>query len=226
VANAEMLAGLVIQQLHRPGAPFIHGPIVGPLDMKTLVNPYNNPKSVLAKVAEAQLARHYGLPAFGFGGSSDSKTFDQQAAGEAAMSLLVSAIAGANLIHDVGYLESGIQASPAMMTWCNEVIAQVRFMLKGVSVSDGDNLLDAIAEVGPGGSFLDHDSTLELYRTELWAGSPLTDTQVHDRWRDAGARDAGQRARQQTLELLNSHPSVALDKATSAAAWDIANEKA
>jgi trimethylamine--corrinoid protein Co-methyltransferase len=218
VANAEMLSGLVIQQLSRPGAPFIHGPIVGPLDMRTMVNSYCGPAADLGLVAGAQLGRYYGLPVFGVGGSSDSKLFDQQAAAEASMQLVMSALAGANLIHDVGYLESGLTASPEAMTYMDEMIDQVRFILRGVAVSDEANLLADIAEVGPRGSFLTRDSTLDNFRDGMWMG-PLTDRRRYDEWAEAGGIDAGARTRARTLELLRDHRPQPLDPSTREIVW-------
>jgi len=225
VANAEMLSGLVIQQLHRPGAGFIHGPLVGPLHMRTMINHYCGPESTLACVAEAQLCRYYNLPVFHVGGSSDSKLLDQQAAAEASMSLLTAAIAGGNLIHDVGYLESGLCASPELMTFSDEIIDQVRFILRGIDVSDQSNLLGDIAEVGPGGTFLYQESTLQRFRETVWYGH-IIDRNIHEEWIKAGAENAGARIRRRTLELLADHKPKPLDADTHAEVWAIATGRA
>jgi trimethylamine--corrinoid protein Co-methyltransferase len=221
VANAEMLSGLVIQQLHRPGAIFVHGPIPGPLDMRTMVNNYGGPDVILGLAAGAQLARHYGLPVFGLGGSSDSKVFDQQAAAEASMQLITNALAGANLIHDVGYLESGMTASPEAMTFMDEVIDQVRYILRGVAVSDEANMLSDILEVGPRGSFLTRDSTLDNFRETMWRG-PLTDRRRYEEWAESGALDASARTRARTLQLLRNHQPRPLDQSIATRLWRIA----
>jgi trimethylamine--corrinoid protein Co-methyltransferase len=221
VANAEMLSGLVIQQLHRPAAGFIHGPIAGPLDMRTMVNNYCGPDATLALAAGAQLARYYGLPVFGLGGSSDSKVFDQQAAAEASMQLITSALAGANLVHDVGYLESGMTASPEAMTFMDEVIDQVRYILRGVPVSDEANMVMDILEVGPRGSFLTRDSTLDNFREAMWTG-PLTDRRRYEEWAESGAMDAGARTRARTLQLLRNHEPRPLDQNIALRLWRIA----
>jgi trimethylamine--corrinoid protein Co-methyltransferase len=176
---------------------------------------------MLAFAAGCELARYYGLPAFQIGGTSDSKRFDQQAAGEAAISLLTAALTGGTLIHDVGYLESGLQASPWLMTWCDEVIDQIRFMLRGIAVSEKDNLLSAIRQVGPRGNFLTHDSTLERFREVLWEGV-LHDWRTHDQWAAAGRKDALARVRERTLELLETHRPAPLDDSVRMGIWKIA----
>jgi trimethylamine--corrinoid protein Co-methyltransferase len=223
VANAEMLSGLVIHQLCAPGAPFLHGPIVGPLQMRTMVNLYCGPQSLLGFAAAAQLSRYYHLPAFSLAGASDAKVFDQQASAEAAMTLLSCALAGATLIHDVGYLESGLCASPEQLVWANEIIAQVRVILRGLEVSEESMLIADIAEVGPGGSFLNQESTLTRYRQEIWHGD-LSDQDIYENWQQAGAQDTGTRVRARLRQLLAEHTPLPLDEAVHAAVWNIARD--
>jgi trimethylamine--corrinoid protein Co-methyltransferase len=62
------------------------------------------PEMSLALAAQAEVARSFGLPTFGFAGFTDSKVIDAQAGAEAAFSILAQGLAGLNLIHDVGYM--------------------------------------------------------------------------------------------------------------------------
>ena len=105
--------------------------------------------------ALCDLARHYRLPVFSFGGCSDSKSFDQQASLEAALWILTTALAGGNLSHDVGYIEYGLTASMEMTVMNDEIIGLVRRILGGVEVSEETMAVDVIDKVGPGGHFLD-----------------------------------------------------------------------
>jgi trimethylamine--corrinoid protein Co-methyltransferase len=79
LAVAESLAGLVLQQARRPGAPFIFGACVSPLDMRTMLFPYGSPEWRASDLALAEVAREYGLPVFGTGGATDSTLVDAQA---------------------------------------------------------------------------------------------------------------------------------------------------
>lgn len=90
-SNTEMLTGLVIHQLRKPGAPFVYGATLGPLEMKTMVNIYCGPESMQMQIACLQLGRFYNLPTFATGGCSDSKVFDHQAAAECSLSLMTTA---------------------------------------------------------------------------------------------------------------------------------------
>ena len=118
--NAGVLLGLVLSQLRREGAPYIMtGMQPSPMDMRTMTVPYADPQRGIFQA----LAHLYRLPSFGWGGVSDSKTVDEQAAAEAALTLLAESLAGGNIIHDLGYLESGLTFSLVQLAICEELIA-------------------------------------------------------------------------------------------------------
>ena len=120
---AEILSGLVLHQLQRPGAPFIFGAGLHHMDMKSAQICYASPEFQLTKAAVAELGRWYGLPTWGYAGCSDSKAMDEQAALEAMLSVLMARLSGANLVHDVGYMESGLTTSFEMMVLTDELVA-------------------------------------------------------------------------------------------------------
>ncbi|MBN2305294.1 MAG: trimethylamine methyltransferase family protein, partial [Anaerolineae bacterium] len=90
LGNAECLLGLVITQLVQPGTPFLYGYNVSTLDMKTSVVSYGCPEWSLSMAAISDLARFYGLPVWGYGGATDSKTVDAQFGAEAAFSIMTA----------------------------------------------------------------------------------------------------------------------------------------
>jgi len=57
---------------------------------------------------------------FSLGGGSDAKTVDEQSAAEAGITMLADALAGGHLIHDCGYLESGLTGSLVQLAICDE----------------------------------------------------------------------------------------------------------
>ena len=112
MAASDCLAGLVIHQLKNPGAPFIAGGVVTNMDMRTMIHCYaSSPDFCLMHAGYSELVQHLGLPMFSTAGASDSKVLDMQSAIEYSISIYSSALSGANLIHDVGFLESGMSAS-------------------------------------------------------------------------------------------------------------------
>ena len=213
LAAAESLAGLVMHQLQRPGAPFIFGACVSRLDMRTMLFPYGSPEWRLNDLVMAELARHYGLPVFGTGGATDSKLTDAQTGAEYGTSLLVAALAGTNLIHDVGYLDSGLTGSLESIVLGAEQIRWVKRFLSGFKVSDDTLALDVTAQVGPAGDFLGHDHTVEYLRRTMWVPY-VTDHVGHDSWAAAGAKDYAARAREHARQLIESHQPQSIDDST------------
>ncbi|MCL4466256.1 MAG: trimethylamine methyltransferase family protein, partial [Chloroflexi bacterium] len=109
LANAGEMVGVVIAQLKREGAPIIiSGGTNDMVDMRYLGDVYAAPEN---RVLFMEMGHRYNLPLFGLGGCSDSKLADEQAAAEAAFSLLTETLSGAHLVHDVGYLDSGLTYS-------------------------------------------------------------------------------------------------------------------
>ena len=213
LAAAESLAGLVMHQTQRPGAPFIFGACVSPLDMRTMLFPYGSPDWRLNDLAMAELSRFYGLPVFGTGGATDSKIVDAQAGAEYAHSLLVAALAGTNLIHDVGYLDSGRTGSLESIVLGAELIRWTKRFLAGLQVSEETLALDLIRKVGPGGHALDHPHTLEHFRESITPPYVL-DREGYDRWLDSGAKDYAARAREFASNLAQRHRPEPIEGST------------
>lgn len=212
LALSETLAGLVMHQLQHPGAPFITGSCLSPLDMKTGLFPYGSAEWRLNDLAMAELSRWYGLPVFGTGGATDSKIPDAQAGGEYAGSLLAAALAGTNLIHDVGYLNSGLTGSLESIVLGADLIRWVKRFLEGFEASSDTLAREVIEEIGPAGEFLSHDHTFDHLHQFAWQPYTL-DHQDYDSWLAEGGKDYARRALEYAEELLSSHQPSALDPA-------------
>jgi len=203
LGNAEVLSSLVIHQLQWPGAPFVYGSGLHDMDMKTTISVYGAPEFQLARVAVAEMGRFYGLPTWGYAAHSDSCLMDEQAAADVAFSVLVALLAGHNLVHDVGYLEAGLTTSPEMIVFTAEVISMMRRFVEGFSLDAEALALEVIHQVGPGGDFLTAKHTLRHFR-ELWQPT-LWDRQRADAWMAAGGKRLGDRLRDKTVSLMESH---------------------
>lgn len=201
LANAECLAGLVMHQLRSPTAPFIYGGCVSPLDMKTTVFAYGSPEWRIADAVLSELSLHYNLPVFGTAGATDAPLFDAQAGAECAYSLLASALSGTNLIHDVGYRESGLTGSLESLVICDEIIGIAKQMIAGFEISEDTLALDMIKNVGPAGNFMAEQHTLDRFRKDIWYPS-LFIRDRYENWKAQGAEDVLQRAGKRVKELL------------------------
>ena len=170
---SECFCGLVIHQLKAKGAPFVMGTGPAVLDMATVQCSYNAPEYLMAYLASIEMSHFYDLPNWGYAGTSDSQIPDGQASLEAGLLTFMSAMAGSNLNHDVGYLDFGRTGSLEMIVILDEIIDQIRRLYQGIPVNAVMLALDVIGEVGSEGNFLTHEHTLKHLRSTQWKiGSP------------------------------------------------------
>ena len=203
-AAAEILAGLVIHQLKMPGAPFVFGGGMSPMDMQSTQPTYSSPEAVVSQAGLCQLGRDlYELPTWGFGGCSASKLADEQGVYEAGMYILMAGMMGTNVVHDVGYLEFGKTYSFDLLVMCDEMIGYVRRMMEGIAVDKENLAVDAIKRVGIGGHFLADPHTLAHFRDNWQPG--ITDRRTYEDWQKKGATSMGQRAKEKVKAILDEH---------------------
>jgi trimethylamine--corrinoid protein Co-methyltransferase len=200
---AEILSGLVVHQMTNPGAPFVFGAGLHHMDMKSTQICYGGPEFQLTKAAIAQLGRWYGLPTWGYAGCSDAKVMDEQAAVEAMLSVLMAKLTGANLVHDVGYMESGLTTSFEMIVLTDELVAMADSLIGGIEVSDDTLMLDELHEVGPGGHFLDTDATMNRFQDFWYPG--LLSRDIRETWLERGGTTLGERLSERSMTIINEH---------------------
>ena len=209
LSNVECLSGLVIHQLHSPGAPYIYGAGSNPLDMKTTICTYAGPDFHLSHMASKELSDYYDLPDFSIGGASDAMVLDGQAALEAGFSLMQAEFIGSNLVHDTGYMESGNLASWELMTLADEIIGELRHMKRGFAIDAEHMAAELIQKTGPGGSYLSHPHTFQHFR-EIWYPS-LRNRERFDTWQKQGEPSLAQKLKDRVSQLLGSHQAEPLD---------------
>ena len=146
------------------------------------------------------MGQYYGLPTFGLAGASDAKIPDEQAAAEAACSLLVESLSGMNLIHDIGYLESGKCYSVEQLVICDDLIGYVKRFTQDFEVTDETLALDLIMELGTASDYLKHPHTLQHYREDWYPR--LFDRNGFERWAASGHQTLRERARARVNKLL------------------------
>jgi trimethylamine--corrinoid protein Co-methyltransferase len=205
---AENLVGLVVHQMAGKGSPFLFGPNVSVLDMKSTVVSYGCPEWSLTQAALADMRDElYGLPIWAYAGASDAKLVDAQAGAEAMFSIITAMLSRSNLIHDVGFLEYGSTSSLEMVTMANELIAMSRFFTGGIPVNEGTLALESVGRVaggGPGSIFLTDDHTFEHFMQAQFL-PVLLDRSRYDSWNDAGAMDMYKRCNIEAKRILAEH---------------------
>ncbi|UCB45705.1 MAG: trimethylamine methyltransferase family protein [Spirochaetota bacterium] len=208
---AETLFGIVLSNLKKPGMPLIMGGVQTIMDMMTTTFSYGAPELSLASAASTDISKWLGFPMFSTGGCSDSKTVDEQAAIEATLSLYTAMLSGATIVHDVGYLESGLNGSLPMLVLCDEIIDMVKHICKGINVTDDELAIDVIDRVGPGGHFLSDDHTLKYYKERFWFPK-LIDRSNIETWIGEGKKTLKHRVEAKMYDILKTHSPIPIDE--------------
>lgn len=147
---------------------------------------------------------------FSTAGCSDSKCVDQQMGIDIATNCLMAALSGANLIHDVGFIESGISTSLLQLVIGDEVIGQVKQMVKGIEVNKHTLAVDLIEKVGPGGNYITEEHTYENFKKDWWFPT-IFNRRRYDFWVAEGQPDLADLARLKLKEIVEGHQAKPLD---------------
>ncbi len=208
--TAEILAGMCVTQLIKPGTPVCFGGIPHAFDMRTTQLIFAGPEQGLMAVAMTEMGRHYGLPVYINVGLTDSKCVDAQAGLENGATLLMGALAGADIFGHQGIAGVDQASSLEMLVFQNEVIEYVERIMRSFTIDDETLALDLIDSVGPGGNFIAEEHTLRHFREEVWMPSIL-DRSYWDHWEQNGRPTTGDTARERLGELLASYEPHPLD---------------
>ena len=211
--HAELLAGLVLTQTVRPGAPVVYGGFTSNVDMKSGAPAFGTPEYVRACWGTGQLARLVGLP-WRSSASCVSNTPDAQAIWETQMSLWGALTGGANIvIHAAGWLEGGLSASYEKFILDIEQLQHMAEVMQPVHWDDGELALEALREVGSGGHFFGTEHTMKRYRTAYYAPY-VSDWSNFGQWQEAGARTATERAHDLWQQVLAEFRPPEVDPGT------------
>jgi trimethylamine--corrinoid protein Co-methyltransferase len=210
--NAEILAGICMVQLVKPGLPVCYGGICHAYDMRTTQMIFSGPEQAIFGVAMTQMGKHYGLPVYINVGLTDSKRPDAQAGLEAGVTLSMGAAAGADIFGHMGICGVDQATSLDMLVLQDEVISYVKSVMRKVEFTKEKLALDVIGAVGAGGTFLDADHTAENYRSELW-NPTILDRRFFDAWRADGAVSTEEKCRIRKEKILAEHRPVPIDPA-------------
>lgn len=202
VQNAEVLAGIVYAQCVNPGCPVVYSASGSNAEMSCGLLTIGSPEDAVVSLVNGQLAKYYQIPCRISGALSDSKLMDSQAAYESAITLMMAQMAGGNFIlHSAGIIETYNCTSYEKLIVDNEIIGYLKRINQGMIVDDDTLAFDVVKEVGPGGTFLVEEHTLEWFRQEFYRPT-LSDRRSYEQWKSHGALSAEQAANRKWKEIL------------------------
>jgi trimethylamine--corrinoid protein Co-methyltransferase len=201
VANAEVLGGLVIQELASPGAPVVYSAGAGTVNFHTgeeLVSPENP----LMQLGLGQLACYYGLPHARPVFYGASRLLSRQSSHHTVEALITNMLTEpvADIVYGMGGLEG--TTSPEGTVIDNEIVDYALRFTQGIEVNEDTLALDVIDKVGPGGHFLGEKHTLNHFR-ERWM--PRLDMDSLETWEKEGIKSMGDLAHEKVKEILATH---------------------
>jgi trimethylamine--corrinoid protein Co-methyltransferase len=210
--TAEILFGLTLAQLVRPGAPVLYGCAAMNVDMKTGAPAYGLAEMHRCTIIGGQMARRYDIP-LRSSNFSASNIPDFASGYESANAGFAALSAGAHLLmHAAGWVEGGLCTSYEKFVLDCEIVQTLAQMLQPVQIDTQSLALDEIAEIGPGGHFFGAARTLETVETAFYR--PLVSiTQNYGAWIESGGKSAAERATGIWQEALNIYREPAIDPA-------------
>jgi len=202
--HAEVLAGITVHQLTRPGAPVLYGGLPAMAEMRRMGYQGGGVECGMMQAAIHQLSQRIDVPNYASSGLSDSKISDMQAGWEKAFTTGLAVMGGNNYIHHAaGMLESMQCVAYELYVIDDEIIGQACKILEGISTSKDHLALDAIREVGPGGNYLLSPHTMRHLRREYFQGNGVSDVGGREEWIRQGSLSARDRARAIARAILD-----------------------
>jgi trimethylamine--corrinoid protein Co-methyltransferase len=209
LANCETLGVLCLIQAAEPGTPFVYAPVSAAMEPRS--GRFAGCAALGAlSAAGTEMARFYGLPAMGSGCGSDQFVPDVQAGYEKALDALVGDLAWPDLMVGPGGLGGSMIISLEQTVIDVEIFRMCRKAHDGIAVEDDRWLVDVLAAVGPGGSFIGEPSTRANLRSGEWFLPGLGTHSSQHAWLAAGRPELLEEARSRVDDFLARHTALPL----------------
>ncbi len=209
LADAEVISGIVINQILEPGRPCIYNAgFAHVFDMMTTLVLTGSPENALLQAAGAEMAQFHGLPSASWA-LSDSAMLDSQASWEKLLTALAHTLSKVNMVWGVGNIETSKTISPEIAVIDNEMIGNCKRFSERFKVDEEHLALNLIKEVAFKGSFLESEHTLEHFQEEI-RYSGLPNRTNRSRWEKSGSMSVEEKAEEFVNGILSREPDIYL----------------
>ncbi|MFW9991149.1 MAG: trimethylamine methyltransferase family protein [Candidatus Odinarchaeota archaeon] len=209
---AECLAGVVIGQLAKKGAPLIWGGSPAVFDMRNGTTPMGAIETMMINIGDIEMGKFLKMPTHAYMSLSDSKVPDAQSGFEAGMGALLAGLAGLNMVSGPGMIDFESTQSVEKLIIDNEIAGMVKRFLRGIEDHGSPFASEILKDYGEKEELLSHPSTLAHFRKELFLPSPIVDRKTREAWKEAGAKSARVRARDLAEKLAAKAPVKPIDE--------------
>jgi trimethylamine--corrinoid protein Co-methyltransferase len=213
----DVLTGLTMAQIVRPGAPVLFGGAPATFHMKAASSPMAAIEAQHLNVAYVAIAKSLDLPTQAYMALSDGKFLDAQGGGETFSSALLAALAGVNSVSGPGMLDFVLTFSLPKLVFDNEVCGQCLHFVRELEVLDDLPTDQLVADLMAEDHLITSPHTLEQWPKELYLTDPVIDRANRETWEETGSKTLWDRACEQVEERLASYTPIETDAATDAA---------
>jgi trimethylamine--corrinoid protein Co-methyltransferase len=213
----DVLTGLTMAQIVRPGAPVLFGGAPATFHMKAASSPMAAIEAQHLNVAYVAIAKSLDLPTQAYMALSDGKFLDAQGGGETFSSALLAAIAGVNSVSGPGMLDFVLTFSLPKLVFDNEVCGQCLHFVRELAVHDDLPTGQRVADLRAEDHLITSPHTLEQWPKELYLTDPVIDRANRETWEEAGSKTLWDRACEQVEERLANYTPIETDAATDTA---------
>jgi trimethylamine--corrinoid protein Co-methyltransferase len=209
MADAEVISGIVINQIIEPGRPCIYNSgFAHVFDMMTTLVLTGSPENALLQATGAEMAQYHSLPSASWA-LSDSVMLDSQASYEKLFTALIHTLSKVNMVWGIGNLETSKTISPEVAIIDNELIGNCLRFSDRFKVDEEHLAFDVIKDVAFHGSFLETSHTLEHFEEEI-RYSGLPNRTNRNLWEKSGSHSIEEKAEEYANKILSREPDIYL----------------
>ena len=202
--TAEVISGIVLAQVANPGTPVIFGTCAAAMDLRNGLIALGGVEGALVNVAHAQIAKHLRIPSRGTGSNTDSKVLDIQAGYEKAVTLLMTVLAGNDIVFYPGTIEHALTIDFRSLLIDNEICGMALKATQGIEVNEQTRAVELIKETALKGNYLGKKHTVKNMGKELYFVG-LTDRDTREDWLEKGGKRLDEVATDRVRGILRTH---------------------
>lgn len=214
--TADVLGGITMAQLIRPGAPVLFGGAPATFHMRAASSPMAAIEALHLDVAYVQVGKALGLPTQAYMSLSDAKSIDAQAGAETFAGALLAALAGVNSVSGPGMLDYVLVFSLAKLVLDDELCGQALHFLRPIEPKDDLPVTELVTHLLAENHLIMAEHTTRHWPEELWLTGPTIDRENRETWEQRGAKDLVQRANEEVDRRLGAYRPVETDPALDA----------
>jgi trimethylamine---corrinoid protein Co-methyltransferase len=209
--TTDVLAGIVMAQIVRPGAPVLFGGAPAAFHMKIASSPMAAIEAQLLDVAYVEVAKSLGLPTQSYMALTDAKEVDAQAGAETFGSALLAALAGVNSVSGPGMLDFLLVFSLPKLVLDDELCAQALHLVREVRNKEDIPARALVDELLATQHLITSEHTSRHWPEELYLPGRVIDRDNRENWTKAGAPDTYRRAVAEVERRLAAYRQVETD---------------